>query len=375
MPKWKFPLRQHVRAQEPVDETPAERSITVILYSADKLFEHTLQDISELRALVAEPHSVVWVSFEGMPDDHQLAELADVFSLHPGIQAQIGKPFPAGRIEEYATQRLISTRMFRLVSHHLVDEDLLIAFDKRFVISAQSGLKGDCWEAVRNRLRHQAGHIRTESAEHLAMALVDGVVDAYFQVIEELGTALDTLQDDILLRHDRSAPGRIHAVKREISKLRHAIWPLRDSLNAYYRDVADDVSKHTQVFLRDCTENAVRVMEMLEVNRELCSDLMDLHLSTASARMNEVMKVLTIITTLFIPPTFIAGIYGMNFNPDKSPLNMPELNWFFGYPFALGLMLFMVAALVWFLRKRGCFQREVIQYRRSDLRIKDWPRD
>jgi magnesium transporter len=357
------------RAPRPNDvhdeDIPRERSITVFVYDAKTLTEHTLQDVAELRAIPREG-KVTWVSVEGMPDEHQLAVFADVFQMHPGIVAQLVKPFPGGRIEEYGDQRLVRTRMFRLVGQRCIDEDTQIIFNSSFVLSIQEGLMGDCLDAVRNRLRHQGGHIREEAAEHLAIGLVDAIVDSYFKLLEQLGTALDTLEDDILLRHDRSAPARIHSVKREITKLRHAVWPLRDSLNAYYRDADDSLSKHTQVFLRDCVENAVRVMEMLDTNRELCSDLMDLHLSTASARMNEVMKVLTIITTLFIPPTFVAGIYGMNFATDKSPWNMPELNWALGYPFALTLMFSMVAMLVWFLHRRGCFTREVISYRKRD---------
>jgi len=341
-----------------VDNPFDAHGISAIRYGAKVFSEQPIQDLAQLGA-VAQEGTVLWLSFEGMPDEQQLAVIAQLFELHPGIVTHLGKKFPGGRIEEYGEQRLVATKMFQLLSGKLVEEDLCIIFGKTFVLSFQDGIKGDNFEPVRNRLRHGSGHIRHEAGEHLAVVLIDAVVDGYFHLLEELGTSLDVLQDDILLRHDRSAPRRIHAVKRSISKLRHAIWPLRDSLNAYYRDVSDDIAKHTQRYLRDCTENAVRVMEMLETNRELCSDLMDLHLSTASARMNEVMKVLTIITTLFIPPTFIAGIYGMNFNPEKSPLNMPELNWFFGYPFALGLMGIMVALLLMFLRRRGCFQREV----------------
>lgn len=336
-------------------------TLNVFVYDAQSLTEHTLTDVSELRALRRDG-VVIWVTAEGMPTEEQLAIFADEFGVHPGAIAQLVKPFPGGRIEQYGEHRLISTRMFRLQGRRLEDEDMQILFNKQVVLSIQGGLEGDCLDVVRRRLRNQAGHIREESAEHLAIALVDAIVDSYFQLLEDLGTTLDTLEDDILLRHDRSAPARIHAIKREISKLRHAVWPLRDSLNGYYRDVGDNLEKPTQVFLRDCTENAVRVMEMLEMQRELCSDLRDLHLSTASARMNEVMKVLTIITTLFIPPTFVAGIYGMNFK-DTSPWNMPELSWAFGYPFALSLMATMVVMLIWFLKRRGCFKRELIDHR------------
>jgi magnesium transporter len=341
----------------------ASSARAVSVYNASTLTEHKIQEVSELRALQSSG-AVVWVSVEGMPDSQQLAELADIFHLHLGIVNQLTKPFPGVRFEKYASQRLISTRMFRLVDGRCVDENVQIIFARSFVISIQDGVAGDCLDAVRNRLRNEEGYIRQESGEHLAISVIDAVIDSYFHLLDKGGDALDTLEDDILIRHDRYAPANIHAVKREISKVRHTVWPMRDALNAYYRDASDAMSKHTQVLLRDCTENAVHVMQMVETQRELCSDLMDLHLSTASARMNEVMKVLTIITTLFIPPTFIAGIYGMNFNPDKSPWNMPELNWFFGYPFALGLMLFMVVGLLWFLKRRGCFQREVLNNRR-----------
>jgi magnesium transporter len=353
------------RGPGPGPESTEKRAgvISVISYDADQIHEQPVQDLTELRALL-DQGGVLWVSLEGLPDEHQLAQLEAILELHPGLVHQLSKSFVATRIEDFGGQRFIATHMFRLLNHRLVDESMAIAFGPRFVLSVQEGMEGDCFEPVRNRLRHKAGNLRPEKAQHLAIALLDAVIDNYFQVISEKGELLDALQDDILQRHDRSAPARIHSIKRDISKLRRAIWPLRDSLNTYYRDSGDDISRSTRLFLRDCIESAVRVMEMLEVNRELCSDLMDLHLSTASARMNEVMKVLTIITTLFIPPTFIAGIYGMNFNPDKSPWNMPELNWFWGYPFAMGLMAVVVALLVYFLYARGCFQREITARKR-----------
>lgn len=363
-----MPLRNPLRrthavpAAEP--EPARERSLTAIVYSSKDLTEKPLESISQAKSLVKDG-SVLWLSFEGVPDESQLHELAELFELQPGLIDQLQKPFLGGRIEQYGDHRLLSTQMFRYQNRRLITEGLLVVFGGHLVVSVQEGLTGDCLEPVRKRLRNRAGHLRTEGADHLAIALLDSVVDGYFALVDQIATTLDALQEDILERHDRTAPGRIHNAKRDVTRMRHTIWPLRESLNGYYRDVSGETSKHTQILLRDCTDTAVRVMELLETNRELCSDLMDLHLSTASARMNEVMKVLTIITSLFIPPTFIAGIYGMNFNPDRSPWNMPELNWFFGYPMALGMMVAMVVVLVIFLYRRGCFQRELILHRRN----------
>jgi len=256
------------------------------------------------------------------------------------------------KVDNYGQHHYMVTRIISL-ARKLDTEQVSLFFGANFVITFQEKPGGDCFHPIRERIRASAGKIRQEKADHLAYALIDAVIDGYFPVLEQIGERLETLEDEILEKADNLTPHKIHAIKRDVLALRRTIWPLRDAVNSLYRDASELVSADTKMYIRDCYDHAIRIIEMVEMYRELCSDLMQLHLSKVSNKMNEVMKVLAIITSLFIPPTFIASIYGMNFNPDKSPLNMPELNWFFGYPVALAVMAVLVLTLVFFLYWKG----------------------
>ena len=183
------------------------------------------------------------------------------------------------------------------------------------------------------------------------------MVDGYFPVLEQLGEALETLERRSWREPDPALVARIHTLKRDLLDLRRAIWPLREITSHLLRDETAFIGAETRVYLRDCYDHVVQLMDMLEVDREIASGLMDLYLSSVSQRMNEIMKVLTIIATIFIPLGFIAGVYGMNFKPEVSPWNMPELSWYFGYPFALGLMLAVALGLLVYFWRKGWIGR------------------
>lgn len=184
-------------------------------------------------------------------------------------------------------------------------------------------------------------------------ALLDALVDAYFPVLETWGERLEEIEDQIIASPRRSSVSQLYEAKRELLAMRRAVWPLREALNSLVRDETPLITPETRLFLRDCYDHAVRIIDLVETYRELASDLMDLYLSSISQRMNEIMKVLTIIATLFMPLTFISSIYGMNFDPDYSKWNMPELRWYLGYPFALLLMAIVGLAFLWYFRSKG----------------------
>ena len=193
--------------------------------------------------------------------------------------------------------------------------------------------------------------------EYLAYALLDSVVDAFFPILEEYGERLDRLEDEVFAQPDERAISHIHCLKRDLRTLRRAIWPLREEINTLARSHSALIDAETGIYLRDCYDHTVQIVDLVETYRELCADLTDLYLSNLSNRLNEVMKVLTVIATVFMPVSFIAGVYGMNFNPSASPLNMPEVNWYWGYPFALGLMAAVGAAMVYFFYRLGWLKR------------------
>ena len=205
---------------------------------------------------------------------------------------------------------------------------------------------------MRTRLRG-GGRLREASAGYLAYSLLDSVIDAYFPVVEAYAERLDRLEDRVIARPSRSSIAEIHSAKHDLRSLRRIVWPLSEAVNSLVRDPSPLVDDDTRVHLRDCYDHLVQIIDLVETYRELCSDLTDLYLSSISNRMNEIMKVLTIIATIFMPLSFITGLYGMNFHTERSPWNMPELNWRYGYPFSLGLMALTVLAMLWYFRRKG----------------------
>jgi magnesium transporter len=205
---------------------------------------------------------------------------------------------------------------------------------------------------VRDRLRRSRGPIRTKPADYLAYAILDAVIDGFYPVLETMGETLDEMEVEAA-ESKRPMSREIHSLKRQLLTVRRAIWPQRDLLNNLLREESLHVSADTRLYLRDTYDHTVQVMDMVETFREIASGLMDLYLSGVSNRMNEIMKVLTIISTIFLPLTFIAGVYGMNFDTNASPYNMPELRWRLGYPFSLALMAASILGLLVFYRRKG----------------------
>lgn len=338
--------------------------ISVIAFGPDGLQEETvpLDGLDRLSGL-AEAASMIWLNVDGPLPRDSVFQIGTVFKLHPLALEDVLHVRQRAKFEDYDKHNFLALPMplVQLERRSAEDElqstlteQLSLFFGSNFVVTFQEFPGGDCLAPVREKLRHDGRHSRNQKADHLVYLIVDAVIDAYFPLLEALGERLEGVEEDILHRHDQKAPGRIYVLKRNVIKLRRCIWPLREAIHTLLRDVQPElVRDETKVYLRDCYDHAIRLLDLVEMDRELCSDLMDLHLSSSSNRMNEVMKVLAIITTLFIPPTFIAGIYGMNFNPDKSPWNMPELNWLYGYPVALLVMTSLMGGLLFWMHWKG----------------------
>lgn len=324
--------------------------LTAVTIGPDHCEELTVGGIEELQALT-ETDRLKWINVSGPIDIETLEQLGQIFELHPLALEDVAKGRQRAKFEEFEHNHFLVAHMVALTDQLHTDQ-LSIFFNSDCVISFHEEY-AECIDTVRERLRRRGGMSQNEAADYLAYILMDAVIDGYFPVLEQLGDRLEELEDEILLRHSSKTPKRIHEIKRDIVTLRRCIWPLREAVNALFRETTPMVSPETRVYLRDCYDHAIRLLDLVEMYRELCSDLMDLHLSSVSNRMNEVMKVLAIFTTLFIPPTLIAGIYGMNFHDEKSPFNMPELGWYFGYPFALGLMLSVMVGLLFWIKKKG----------------------
>lgn len=302
--------------------------------------------------------SVSWVDVKGLGSEEILQRLGDVFSLHPLVLEDVVNVPQRPKVEEHEDQLLIIARMVTLRDDGKSFESEQVSFilGKHYLLSVQEEPRYDCFGPIRDRIRTSKGAIRKNGPDYLAYALIDSIIDGFFPVLEVYGEQLEELEDEVVESPTRQTLQKIHDLKRELLTLRRAIWPQRDAINSLIRDGSHLISDEVRIYLRDCYDHTVQVLDMVETYRELASSLMDVYLSSVGNKMNEVMKFLTVMSSIFIPLTFVAGVYGMNFNPEKSPFNMPELNWYWGYPVCLAVMFGIATALIGFFRQKGWFE-------------------
>ncbi|MBD2677150.1 MULTISPECIES: magnesium/cobalt transporter CorA [Nostoc] len=308
-----------------------------------------------------EMESVSWVDVQGLGSQDILQRLGRVFDLHPLVLEDVVNVPERPKTEDYEDQLLFISRMVvpKEKTCGFYSEQVSLILGKNYLLTVQEEPEHDCFEPVRSRIEKGKGIIRTQKADYLAYALLDAIIDGYFPVLELYGERIEELEEEVIVKPTPQTLQSIYQIRRELLQLRRAIWPQRDAINSLIRDGSDLVSEDVRIYLRDCYDHAVQVMDMVETYRELASGLMDVYLSAVSNKMNEIMKVLTVVSSIFIPLTFVAGIYGMNFNTEKSPYNMPELNWYWGYPMCWALMLAIALGLVCFFWQRGWLQNSV----------------
>ncbi|MGG6292802.1 magnesium/cobalt transporter CorA [Leptolyngbya sp. AN02str] len=331
--------------------------IDLIDYS-DTLALRQVMQTPEDCAHYLDTESISWVDVRGLGSEDILQRLGQVFNLHPLVLEDVVNVPQRPKYEEYTGQVLFIARMVTPVEsgQGFYSEQVSFILGKHYLLTVQEEPEYDCFGPVRERIRQGKGNMRKKHADYLAYCLIDAIIDGFFPVLEAYGEALEELEDEVVAKPDRYTLEKIHSLKRELLTLRRTIWPQRDAINTLIRDSSDLISDEVRVYLRDCYDHAVQVLDMVETYREVASSLMDVYLSSVSNRMNEVMKFLTVVSSIFIPLTFIAGVYGMNFNPDSSPLNMPELEWFWGYPLCLLVMGSIALGLILYFRKQGWFE-------------------
>jgi magnesium transporter len=302
--------------------------------------------------------SISWIDLKGFGSEDILRRVGNIFKLHPLVLEDIVNVPQRPKFEEFDEHLLIIARMVtpKRSGVGFVSEQVSFVLGKNYLLTVQEEPLYDCFGPIRDRIRTDKGMIRKHGADYLAYALLDSIIDGFFPVLEAYGEQIEDLEDEVVINPTRQTLEKIHSIKRELLTLRRAIWPQRDAINILIRDGNNLICQEVQIYLRDCYDHAIQVLDMVETYRELASSLMDIYLSSISNRMNEIMKLLTVISAIFIPLTFIAGLYGMNFNPEASPLNMPELSWYFGYPLCLALMLAIAGILVTFFWRRGWFE-------------------
>ena len=333
-----------------VDPHSPEPRIDVFAYGEEGLVEKDSVTPNELREYL-EKFPVTWVNVAGLGDAEILKQLGDVFQIHPLALEDVLNIRHRPKLEEFDEQVFIITRM-ALLGEQFEFEQVSLFLGSNYVLTFQER-PGDCLDPIRERIHNKRGNIKKYGSDYLAYAIVDAIIDGYFPVLEAYGERLDALEEEILERPKSGTILKVQAAKRDMLAVRRSIWPQREFLNTLVRDPSPLITERTQVYLRDAYDHAVRIMDLVDTYREISSGLTDLYMSSVSNRMNDVMKMLTIIATIFIPLTFIAGLYGMNFNTDVSPFNLPELNWYWGYPASLAIMAVIAGLLVVFFRRKG----------------------
>ena len=337
-----------------IDPESPKPVLTVFGYSPDSFEERTLSHPDEVKEFM-QKWPLIWLNVDGLGDEATLRSIGEIFNIHPLALEDIADTSQRAKVEQYDNRAtFIVVPMPHPVEHEheFTTEQLCLYLGEHFVVSFQQTAPGDCLEVIRERIRHKKGRVRTSNAAYLAYALVDTVIDAFFPIVSTMGDSLDALEARIMDESKSSQIFDIRAVKVNLMRVRRAVWPMRDAiLNMTNMDQVWGAD--LRPYLRDATDHVARLMDLIETDRMMASDLMELYLNSASNRLGEVNKFLTVVATIFIPVGAIASIYGMNFDMEKSAWNMPELKWTYGYPFALGLMLTVAATFLIIFWRRG----------------------
>jgi magnesium transporter len=331
-----------------IGETPAQAvSIELIGYDQATFEEQRFATVDDCLPHL-ERTGITWVNVEGVHDVDIIRHLGERFALHPLVLEDIVNTGQRPKIEDYDSYLFIVLRMLKPTGGgEFSSEQLSMILGSNYLFTFQEGIQGDVFDAVRERLRNGKGKSRGMGVDYLAYALIDAIVDRYFSVLEDMGERIVNLEEDLTLAPDTTTLHEINDIKKEIIFLRKAVWPLREAISFLERGDSRLLSPSTRLYFRDVYDHTVQVIDTVETYRDLLSGMLDLYLSSISNRINEVMKFLTVIGTIFMPLTFLVGVYGMNFK------HMPELEWHLGYFILWGLMIGLsIAMIIYFRRKR-----------------------
>jgi magnesium transporter len=315
----------------------------VITYDAD--------EVAESQSLDAPRRSVTWIDVVGLGSLELIEQIGRDFKLHALALEDALQSGQRAKVESYTDSLFIVTRIAREVDDKLDIEQVAMFLGKDFVITFQERA-GDCFDPVRERIRAGTGRIRKQGASYLAYALLDAAVDAMFPLLEAYDERLEVFDVQAFRSHDTTVMEEIHAVDRALMAVRRAILPLREAIVRLVRDQHPLLDGDVRLYLRDCQDHLTQMVDLLEGQRDLARALREAHLTTLGHRSNEVMKVLTMIATIFIPLSFIAGLYGMNFDTSASPYNMPELSSPWGYPILIGAMVTLALGMLYYFRRK-----------------------
>lgn len=325
--------------------------IEIIDYNTERYHAYTkdIADISHMKELTEIPeNSVRWINIDGLCGERVLKALSDAFHIHPLVMESITNPNERAKIEEYRNSLHIIAKMLYYADSQLVVEQMNLILGPNYVITFGETM-GDVFDGIRSHIAVEDSQVRNYGADYLMYLMLDALAESYFEVLEILKEQIDTLEDEVMEKTDQDHLLEIRRIKKELMKISKYIWPLRDMASLLGREALILIRPATEPYLRDVYNRIVQAIDATETCRDLLSGLADLHLSNTSYRLNEIMKVLTIISTIFIPLTFIAGVYGMNF------VHMPELRMRWGYGATWVVMLVIAGCMIYYFKKKKWF--------------------
>ncbi len=330
------------------EKTGGKIDITLIDYDENVFEERTVQTVEECIPYRSKP-TATWINVDGVHDAAMIEKLGDCFGIHRLVTEDLMSIVQRPKVEDYGDYLFIVLKMLAYdeSSGNVVPEQVGLVVGRNYLLSFQEGIKGDVFHLIRERLRAGRGRIRKAGVDYLAYSLLDAIVDGYFLTLEKIGGQIDLLEEEVV-----SSPGgpvleKLYRVKRELLFLHKAVWPLREVIASLARRDSAFISEATTPYLRDVYDHLIQVIDTIEIYREILTELLGTHLSAVSNRLNQIMKVLTVIATIFMPLTFLAGVYGMNFK------FMPELEWKYGYLFTWIVMASIgIGMLFYFKRKK-----------------------
>lgn len=338
------------------DTTNTSPRLRYTRYNKEELEEARVASVSEIPMHSTEG-SVLWVELDGISDIGTLQALGDRFGLHPLALEDVLNLGQRPKVEPYENHLFIVSQMISDEDNGAVSgEQVCLFLGPGFLLSIQEDPSTDTFIPVHERLRTARGLIRKMGADYLTYALMDAVIDHKFPLLEKLGEALDELDDEVVSKPSIEHVHQLHDCKRLLSHLRRYVWPEREVINALLHDESGLIRRETKIYLRDCYDHTVQIMDLIESYRDVATANMDMYLSSVGMRTNEIMRVLTVVSSIFIPLTFLAGVWGMNFQGEKDgqafPFNMPELHHPLGYPLCLALMLAIALVQVIYFRRK-----------------------
>jgi len=332
----------------------AQISINLVDYSGTDYLSRDLVTVEECKSFL-ERETTTWIHIQGRPSTDTLEYLGASFNLHPLALEDVHNTVQRPKVDSYNDTLFVILSLPTITDSRINVEQISLFVGTDYLISFHNGDR-DPFGSIRKRLENHMGKLRDRGADYLLYALIDTIIDEGFPVLESFGEQIEDLEEELLEAPQKETLKNIHDIKRELLLLRRMLWPQREVLNLLIRDEFSLLKDETTVYMRDCYDHTIQIMDLLETYRDMTTSMLDVYLSSISYRLNDVMRVLTVIATIFIPLTFLVGVYGMNFGiNDKSPWAMPELGWYYAYPVLWLVIILVAAGMILFFRRRGWF--------------------